>query len=251
VVAEQHGGSFPERVDALAALPGVGRSTAAAIAVFAFGARAAILDGNVKRVLARHRAIDGYPGSASVAARLWAWAETLLPVSGVANYTQGMMDLGATVCVRSHPRCSDCPVRDDCVARTHGRIHELPTPRPRRTLPRRELRVLIVEHAGEILFERRPPAGVWAGLMSLPELPIDVDAARELQVRYGGDAKLGAALPPLTHGFTHFTLTLHPQRVALCRRQAAAESPSRVWLTREDARGAALPAPIRRLLRDL
>ncbi len=250
-VVAHHGGEFPRDVDALSALPGVGRSTAAAIAAFAFGARAAILEGNAKRVLARHRGVAGYPGDARVASRLWALAERSLPPRGIESYTQGMMDLGATVCTRSTPRCGDCPVTADCVARATGRVGDLPTPRPRKVLPQRSARVLVIERAGEILFEKRPPTGIWAGLVSLPEIDLDADVASAVRARFHAEAIVGEALPPLTHGFTHFTLTLHPQRVAVRRWPLRAESPALVWLTREDARGAALPAPIRKLLSTL
>jgi A/G-specific adenine glycosylase len=159
------------------------------------------------------------------------------------------MDLGATVCTRTAPRCEACPVASDCVARREGCIDRLPSPQPRRSLPHRETRVLLIERAGEILLERRPPTGVWAGLWSLPELALDADVAGALRERFGFDARVGESLPPIEHGFTHFTLTLHPVRVAVKRARARAESPGHVWLSRDAAASAALPAPIRRLLR--
>ena len=156
-VVDRHGGSFPRTPDELAALPGVGRSTAAAIAAFAFGVRGAILDGNVKRVLARHRGIEGFPGEAAVEKQLWVVAEALLPVRGIESYTQGLMDLGATVCTRYGPRCDACPVAGDCVARARGHADRLPSPRPRKSLPKRELKVLLIERAGELMVERPTP----------------------------------------------------------------------------------------------
>ena len=251
MVVERHAGAFPADADALAALPGIGRSTAAAIAAFAFGVRGAILDGNVKRVLARHRAIEGFPGEAAVERRLWTLAETLLPARAIERYTQGLMDLGATVCTRTAPRCAACPVAVDCVARREGRVDRLPSPRPRRTLPHRETRVLLIEHAGEFLFERRPPTGIWSGLWSLPELPVDGDVAEALRDRFGVDAIAIEALAPIEHAFTHFRLTIRPLRVTARRLRARVESPGHVWLARDDALGAALPAPIGRLLRAL
>jgi A/G-specific adenine glycosylase len=170
LVAE-HGGEFPGDAAAVARLPGIGRSTAAAIAAFAFGARGAILDGNVQRVLARHAAIAGFPGQAEVKRALWRRAEALLPRSGIEIYTQALMDLGATVCLRTAPRCAACPVAGDCVARRENRIAELPTPRPRKTLPQRALTVLLLERQGEVLLEKRPATGVWAGLWSLRPAP--------------------------------------------------------------------------------
>ena len=250
-IVDRHGGAFPRTSEALAALPGVGRSTAAAIAAFAFGTRGAILDGNVKRVLARHRGIAGFPGEAAVERRLWTAAEALLPARGIERYTQGLMDLGATVCTRHAPRCDACPVAADCVARIEGRVDRLPSPRPRKPLPRRETRVLVIERAGEILFERRPPTGIWSGLWSLPELAGEDDVADALRARFGIDAGAVEALAPIEHGFTHFTLTIHPLRVAVRRVRARAESSGHVWLARDDALGAALPAPIKRLIRAL
>jgi len=250
-VVARHGGTFPSVPTELAALPGVGRSTAAAIAALAFGVRGAILDGNVKRVLARHRGIEGFPGEAAVERKLWAAADVLLPARGIERYTQGLMDLGATVCTRAAPRCAACPVALDCVARTEARVDRLPSPRPRRALPRREVRLLLIERAGEILFERRPATGIWSGLWSLPELPVDADVPEALRGRFGVDAHTVEALAPVVHGFTHFTLTIHPVRVAARAWRPRVESPEQRWLARDDALSAALPAPIKRLVRDL
>ncbi len=249
VVVANHGGEFPCDAATLATLPGIGRSTAAAIAVFSRGERAAILDGNVKRVLARHRGIEGFPGAPAVEARLWKAAEGLLPETNVEAYSQGLMDLGASVCARKTPVCAACPVAGDCVARREDRIAELPSPRPKRTLPRRAIQVLVIERGGAILFERRPAIGIWGGLWSLPEIAVDADAVAALRARFGVEAEVRAELAPIEHAFTHFALTLHPRRVAVRRWPPRAESPGLLWLGRDDALGAALPAPIKRLLR--
>jgi A/G-specific adenine glycosylase len=251
VVVDVHGGVFPGDVAALAALPGVGRSTAAAIAAFSFSARAAILDGNVKRVLARHRGIEGYPGAAKVEAALWQSAESLLPADAIEIYTQALMDLGATVCTRTGPQCDRCPAAGDCIARRDGRVALLPTPRPAKVLPRRALRVLLLEHVGNLLLEKRPSAGIWGGLWSLPEMPLDQDVAVHCRARFDAQVTVQEALPPIDHGFTHYRLTLHPQRVAVQRWPARVEAPGYAWLLPGDALAAALPAPIRKLLRDL
>jgi A/G-specific adenine glycosylase len=248
VIVGQCAGRFPCAARTIAALPGIGRSTAAAIAAFAFGERAAILDGNVKRVVARHRGVDGFPGAPKVEARLWEVAESLLPERGIETYTQALMDLGATLCTRTAPRCGDCPVATDCVARLEGRIADLPTPRPTKARPSRAVRVLVLEHAGTILLEKRPAAGIWAGLWSLPEIDLDADVGRHCKARFLASVRVGAALPPIEHGFTHFSLTIHPQRVAVRRWPLRAEAPGLLWLTRDDALAAALPAPIRKLL---
>jgi A/G-specific adenine glycosylase len=246
----RHGGVFPVDAATLLKLPGIGRSTAAAIAAFANGERAAILDGNVKRVLARHRGVAGYPGTPAVERELWKVAEALLPATGVEAYTQGLMDLGATVCTRT-PRCGECPVAADCIAWREDRIGELPSPRPTRRLPQRALRVLVIERCGEILLERRPPTGVWSGLWSLPELALQGDVATGVRDRFGAIADACVPLPPFTHGFTHFTLTLHPQRVAVSQWPVQAQTPGQVWLTPNDALASALPSPIRKLIASL
>lgn len=250
-VVADHGGQFPRDAATLATLTGIGRSTAAAIAAFAFGAREAILDGNVKRVLARHHGIAGWPGAPRVEAALWNIATALLPQRDIEAYTQGLMDLGATVCTRAQPRCGDCPVAGDCVARRDARIDELPSPRPRKPLPQRAVRVLLIERSGEILFEKRPLLGIWGGLWSLPECALDDDVATMVRARFGAQVDVREALPPIAHGFTHFGLTLHPQRLAARRWPRTAEGPGLLWLAPVDAHAAALPAPIKKLVRSL
>ena len=252
-VVADHGGRFPADAATLTTLPGVGRSTAAAIAAFASGERGAILDGNVRRALARHRGVDGWPGAPSVEAKLWRIAESLLPddAPDIATYTQALMDLGATLCTRARPRCDACPVADDCVALREQRIGALPSPRPRKPLPRRELRVLLLECEGRVLLEQRPPVGIWAGLWSLPELPVDGDLAAYVGGRFGVVAGPVEPLPAIDHGFTHFALTMHPLRVPVADWPAGAQMPGVEWFTREAAIAAAVPAPIRRLFERL
>ncbi|MFO1395454.1 MAG: A/G-specific adenine glycosylase [Burkholderiales bacterium] len=250
-VIAAHGGVFPRDAQTLATLPGIGRSTAAAIAAFASGASHAILDGNVKRVLARHRGIEGWPGAPKVEARLWEAAEALVPARDIEAYTQGLMDLGATVCTRSSPACGRCPVAGDCVALRDVRVAELPSPRPQKVLPQRSVRVLVIERSGEILFEKRPPLGIWGGLWSLPECAVDEDPAGVIAARFGARASIGETLAPIAHGFTHFGLTMHPVRMRAAQWPASASAPGTSWLTPADALAAALPAPIRKLVRSL
>ena len=239
-------GRFPGTAEAIGALPGVGRSTAAAIAAFAFGERAAILDGNVKRVLARCFGIDGWPGAPVVQARLWLIAEKLLPRRAIGTYTQALMDLGATVCVRTKPLCKQCPVSTRCLAYKKDLVGALPTPRPRSHRPERSATWLILRRAGQVLLERRPGLGLWGGLWSFPEcdhrdprsfcrevLNYDVEAMRDLA--------------PLQHGFTHFQLHIRPV-VCDVRASARAEAPGRLWLDLPDAREAAIPAPVKKVL---
>ena len=251
IIVDAHGGRFPGTLEALMALPGIGRSTAAAILVFAFGGRAAILDGNVKRVLARLRGIEGYPGETAVAARLWRDAEALLPEKNLVAYTQGLMDLGATVCTRRRPRCGECPVRAFCAALATDRVSALPTPKPRKALPQRRTMMLVLQRAGEILLEKRPPAGIWGGLWCFPEEDADADPVAACARRYGAKVVPGAMLPLVAHGFTHFRLDILPQTAQVQSWPQRAEEPGRLWISPEDALQAALPAPVRGIVEQL
>ncbi|MEP7329145.1 MAG: A/G-specific adenine glycosylase [Betaproteobacteria bacterium] len=250
-VMDQHNGAFPRDANALNTLPGIGRSTAAAIAVFVAGERAAILDGNVKRVLARHAGVAGWPGAPKVEAALWNIAEQRLPPADVEAYTQGLMDLGATVCTRSSPTCGACPVAIDCVARRDGRVAQLPEARSRKPLPQREIRLLLLERDGEFLFEKRAPLGIWGGLWSLPECAVSADADAESFARFGAQVEATTALPPIEHGFTHFALTMHPQWMRVTQWPPGVASAQTQWLTPVQALTAALPAPIKTLMRAL
>ncbi|PZP63928.1 MAG: A/G-specific adenine glycosylase [Azospira oryzae] len=247
-IVERWGGVFPKRVEDIARLPGVGRSTAAAIAVFAFGARAAILDGNVKRVLARCFGIEGYPGTPAVERQLWRQAESLLPERDVAAYTQALMDLGALVCTRARPRCEACPVAGDCVARLTGRAEQLPTPRPRRPLPLRQVQWLVVLRHDEVLLEKRPPAGLWGGLWSFPEIAVEEDATAWCERALQASAQALTPLEPFDHVFTHFALRIHPQLVRVRRVPARAAQPGWLWIPIDEAARAAVPTPVRKVL---
>lgn len=252
VVVLEHGGCFPRSPESLAALPGIGRSTAAAIAVFAFGVRAAILDGNVKRVLARCFGVSGFPGSAAVERELWELAEGLLPARDIEAYTQGLMDLGATKCGRGKPECVACPIRPECVAFAEGRQGELPAPRPRKVLPTRETTMLLLIDGNTVLLEKRPPLGIWGGLLSLPE--IDRTRACEVETvtaRHGCRVLACETLPPIRHVFTHFRLDMRILRCQVTRQFPEANSSEWLWLPMSAMEHAALPAPIRRLLRSL
>ena len=248
-VVERHGGVFPARFDDLVALPGVGRSTAAAIAAFASGERRAILDGNVRRVLARHGGVEGDPSSNAVQAKLWALAEARLPEIDIEPYTQGMMDLGAGICTTRNPACLLCPVAADCVARLEDRVDQLPGKRVRREAPRRKVAMLVVVSRGEVLLEKRPSTGIWGGLWSLPEAPVEADVASEIDARFGIRHASLDALPPFEHAFTHFTLEVAPWKVT--PRKAPALPAGATWLPLADVNGAALPSPVKALLKKL
>jgi A/G-specific adenine glycosylase len=251
-VVAHHGGCFPTDAATLATLPGIGRSTANAIAAFAGDGQAPILDGNVRRVLARHRGVEGWPGAPHVESKLWDVAEDLVaPVrrDEMASYTQGMMDIGATICMRANPRCAACPVADDCVARHEGRVNELPAPRPRKVLPQRETAVLLLRRDGRVLLEQRPPFGLWAGLWTFPEFDRAADLVDRVARRFRATIVDVRALPPLTHTFTHFALTMHPVEAVASTWPAEASERSVAWFERDDAIVAAVPSPVRKLLR--
>jgi A/G-specific adenine glycosylase len=233
-------GAFPEAPEGIEELPGVGPSTAAAIAVFAFGRRAAILDGNVKRVLARCFAVEGERAQ-------WEQARRLLPARGIEAYTQAMMDLGATVCTRTNPACTKCPVAGACVARREGRVDQLPPPRKRRPLPLRRSTWLVLVHEGSVLLERRPGSGIWGGLWAFPELASGAPAEYARRA-LGCELQSTQPLPCIEHGFTHFRLRIRPILAPVARRLPRAASPGCIWLGLEEARSAAIPAPVRGLL---
>jgi A/G-specific adenine glycosylase len=249
-VVEQLGGRFPLDVQTLRGLPGIGRSTAAAIAAFCANAREPILDGNVKRLLARYFAVDGYPGAAEVERGLWRRAAALLPrADDMPRYTQGLMDLGATVCTRRAPRCAHCPLASGCRALATGRVNELPAPRPRRRLPQRRAWALLALHDGRVLLQRRAPAGLWGGLQALPQFE-SASALRRAAAQIDSRPRL-KALPPRRHAFTHFSLTLMPLRLDVRSPAPRLQEASLHWLPLRDLDKAPLPAPIRALLREI
>lgn len=252
-IMQEHAGRFPADVAAILALPGIGRSTAHAIAVHCFGARLPILDGNVKRILARSHAISGWPGQAAVEQQLWAIAHDLLPqqVADMPAHIQAQMDLGATLCTRSRPDCPRCPWQTLCLARRQGLVSELPTPRPQKTLPQRALRVLLLTDGQRWLLERRPPLGIWGGLLSLPELPPTVLPQLHAAEQLGCLTDEFSMLDIEPHSLSHFHLQLQPLLAQVRQLPRVAEPGRHVWLTTEELADAALPAPIRRIFQRL
>lgn len=253
MLCADHDCSFPREFELIAALPGIGRSTAGAIMALSFGERYPILDGNVKRVLARYHEVDGWPGQSAVARRLWQYAETHTPAERVGDYTQAMMDLGATVCTRTRPRCAACPLVDGCAAHGSQRVEQLPAPKPRRELPVRRVRMLVLhDEAGRVLLQRRPPAGIWGGLWSLPECPEAQDVRTWSADALRLDIGPMQSWPPVRHTFTHFHLDIEPVVAPLSgAAPALMEGGGLVWYNSAQPDRLGLPAPISRLLQAL
>jgi A/G-specific adenine glycosylase len=252
LVRDQFGGAFPESFEAVASLPGIGRSTAGAILALSLGRRFPILDGNVKRVLARYFGVEGSPLERAVSDRLWKLADACTPAEGVDVYTQAIMDLGATVCTRRKPLCAYCPLSEGCVARLTGRQHELPSPRPARERGARKVFMLVaMREDGSVLLERRPESGVWGGLWCLPEFETSTSVASYLQQSLRSVKAEPLTLGNVEHAFTHFDLVITPL-LARCAGSAGVMDEARtVWYnTRAPAR-IGLPAPVKTLLETL
>jgi A/G-specific adenine glycosylase len=249
----RHAGVFPMEIERVMALPGIGRSTAGAILALSGDVRHPILDGNVKRVLARVFGIAGDPGAKAVIDSLWDLAERCTPHARVAAYTQAIMDLGATVCTRSRPACTVCPMSTLCVAAREGRQAELPGRKARRARPAREAVLLIAERAGSraVLVERRPASGIWGGLWSPPQFDTEA-AALEWCRREVGEGAIGMDQPAaIEHAFTHFDLRLKPLRIVCAARHAVGEPGDRLWYPLDAPPRVGLPQPIRELFKRL
>ena len=251
IVVERYGGAFPRSLEAISHLPGIGRSTAAAIAAFSYGARHALLDGNVKRVLTRVFALDGDATQAALERRLWALAERLVPANGIERYSQGLMDLGAMVCLRRGAKCTRCPLVRDCMAYRSGRVDELPAARVRKALSQRDTVMLLLRYKGEVLLEKRPPSGIWGALWSLPELALQEDPETICRKRFGVNAAVFTELASIEHRFTHFRLRIHPVHVEVGSLNPRVSEPGSMWVPLADTFGAALPVPVRHILRSL
>lgn len=282
LVVEQYHGEFPNEFEAIIELPGIGRSTAAAICALAFHQHRAILDGNVKRVLARYCGIEGWTGDKQIEAQLWQQAEALLPPpirgrggegvetlsitastptltrplqgggdESIAIYIQAQMDMGATLCTRSKPKCNACPVQSDCVAYQTNQVAQLPTPRPRKAVPERHATFLVLMHGRDILLERRPAQGIWGGLWCLPQLDDGGELVEEFVLRNGLSVSEREELGAFTHTFTHFKLHITPVVLYLAHKPLRVQEAGSVWLEVEDALQAAIPTPVRMMLEQL
>jgi A/G-specific adenine glycosylase len=254
IIVEQYEGEFPREFEKILALPGIGRSTAAAICALAFHQHHAILDGNVKRVLLRYCGIEGWSGDKKITDQLWQHAESLLPAvenGEIAAYTQALMDMGAMICTRSKPKCGVCPLKSDCVALATERVHQLPTPRPRKTMPQRHSTFLLLLHDNDIFLEKRAPQGVWGGLWCPPQLD-DVSAALKWCAQQGVEAECAnKVLPTFTHTFTHFKLHITPLLLKVGAKPQQAQQSKSVWLNVEAALDNAIPTPVRQMLMQL
>jgi A/G-specific adenine glycosylase len=250
-----HDGEFPQALAEVEALPGIGRSTAGAILALSRGERHPILDGNVKRVLARVFGIAGDPSSAPVLTALWGRADACTPTERAAAYTQAIMDLGATLCTRARPACTLCPMSERCVAAREGRQDELPGRKPRRARKAREATLLIAEAeragARAILLERRPAPGIWGGLWSPPQFESEFAALDWCRREIGEPESGSQLLAPIHHAFTHFDLRLQPLRVRCRVFPAVHDGEDRLWYRLGDPPRVGLPQPIRQLFERL
>jgi len=252
LLVSEHGGVFPTSASAIAQLPGIGRSTAAAIAAFAFGERSTILDGNVKRILVRYFGIHGHPADKAVEVRLWQIAEELLPANNqekaMATYTQAFMDLGALVCTRSHPKCGYCPLRQECIAFNHGLTDQLPVPKSQKTRPEKSIIHLLLVKDHKILLEKRPPLGIWGGLWCFPEIPFECISDHSNSANLVDHNTPFFELPCIVHTFTHFILTIYPRLIYIRSNSVFEENDNQCWVSIGMAMKLAIPTPIRKIL---
>lgn len=251
LISEHFNGQMPDTLEALTSLPGIGRSTAGAILTLGFHQRFPILDGNVKRVLARFFAIDGWPGIKQVENQLWQHAETLLPETRIANYIQAQMDLGATLCTRSKPACQRCPLQIRCKASALGTPEVFPGKKPKKTIPRRQTHWLIIQNEqGEILLEQRPSRGIWGGLWSFPEVRDNEDIATFCKQHEQLQIQSCSILSPRQHVFTHFRLEIYPCLLQ-CTGNAVTDKEHSNWYRIDDTFRLGLPAPVKSFLKTL
>ncbi|MFT6914015.1 MAG: A/G-specific adenine glycosylase [Motiliproteus sp.] len=253
-VVDQHGGLFPDTLASLEALPGIGRSTAGAILSIAHRIPTSILDGNVKRVLARFHRVEGWSGQSAVLQQLWRLSDYYTPELRCADYTQAIMDLGATLCRRTKPECGQCPLQQGCQAWAIGDQGRFPTPKPRKVLPVKECWMLILrDEQGRVLLTQRPPAGLWGGLWCLPEFDSQSSLQAFLEARWGA-APSGEALPEFRHTFSHFHLQINPLIVTLGEPRGAwggVQESNDCWYDLDQPPQLGLAAPVKRLLGQL
>ena len=253
LIRDTHNGDFPASFEALTKLPGIGRSTAGAILSLACEQRHAILDGNVKRVLTRYHAVDGWPGKSSVLNELWRLAESHTPTRRVAQYTQAIMDLGATVCTRSKPQCGSCPFEEDCEAHQRRRETDFPTARPKKTLPVRQTTFIMMrDPGGAVMLKRRPPSGVWGGLWSFPECKAPQNVETHCNEKFGFAVTSIQAWPRLRHTFSHFHLDITPiEAHGTASADQVMEANETLWYNNDTKTPLGFAAPVSKLLSGL
>lgn len=252
IIANEFQGNFPESVVELEALPGIGRSTAGAVLSISTGKWAPILDGNVKRVLARFYALEGWTGSTANQKRLWEYAETNTPQQRVGEYTQAMMDLGATLCTRSKPSCQLCPLQSSCEALKQGKTDQLPTPKPKKAIPVKQTYMLILQQANpkEVLLYQRPPSGLWGGLWSFPQVADLRDTLNETGLAL--DEASIQTLEPIRHTFSHFHLDITPVKAKVnTPTDCVMEGKPLLWYNIDQPENVGLAAPVKKLLESL
>lgn len=253
-VYRAHNGIFPSTAAEIMNLPGIGRSTAAAIAAFAHGQRVPIMDGNVKRVFSRYFGIYGNPAVRAVENVFWRAAENVLDAApadlDMAAYTQGLMDLGATCCSRGRPACGQCPLNIRCYARIESRQHELPTPKPKKIGNQRYCKMLILENSGNILLERRPAPGIWGGLWSPPQYD-DLNMLKTASLNWGQSAAASLQMATVLHKFSHFALQIEPWHIVCTAPVMAEPAAGQAWVCIDALRHTALPAPVKKILSTL
>lgn len=250
-VVNQYGGEFPSSVEELSELTGIGRSTAGAIASIAFQKRAAILDGNVKRVLARYHAVDGWPGQGDVLNQLWEVAELYTPKKRCNDYTQAMMDMGATLCTRTKPKCEDCPLKTGCLAYAQGEQSRYPGKKPNKDLPEKAVQLLMLRNPnGEILLQQRPPQGIWGGLWSFPELGVDDEAIDYVRDNFGKVVNV-EQWDSYRHTFSHYHLDITPVLIQLAKTPQGIASGGSHWYSLHNPEALGLAAPVKKLLEKL
>jgi A/G-specific adenine glycosylase len=253
IIVDQYKGQLPFTVEGLMSLPGIGRSTAGAILSLACEQRKAILDGNVKRVLSRYYGVEGWPGRKDVESTLWSYAEQHTPHKCSSDYTQAIMDLGATLCTRRNPDCEHCPLNDDCFAFKTARQHDFPGSKPKVKLPHRETIFAIIENSrGEILLEQRPPAGIWGGLWCFPEFSGEQSVESSLAQQYGYTIENKIEYKSVKHTFSHFQLLIKPVHIRLKgQTNKLNDAKLSIWLKPDGDRKLGFPAPVVSILEDL
>jgi len=252
IIVNDYCGEFPKTLDEIMALPGIGRSTAGAILAQARGERYPILDGNVKRVLSRYHGVEGWPGQKKVEQQLWLYAERHTPKTSVRDYTQAVMDLGATICTRRNPDCPQCPLNSDCFARKTERQHDFPGSKPKKIMPNKKTVFAIIENGnGEVLLQQRPPTGIWGGLWCFPEFSSKEELTSKVKIQYGSKIEQ-IEYKRFKHTFSHFHLIIQPVHIKLAGKELIVEDAGKsTWLNLEKYPALGFPAPVVSMLKAL